>query len=103
MLYVSTELEALEHKATDISAVLKALGNERRLSILCRLAVNGEMPVGALMTEIGLGQSALSQHLARLRAEEIVGTRRDGQAIWYYIADERIGHLLRALYGIYCG
>jgi DNA-binding transcriptional ArsR family regulator len=58
---------------------------------------HGEMQVGLLAESIGLGQSALSQHLARLRADGLVGTRRDAQAIYYRIVDKRVGKLLKAL------
>jgi len=103
MLHLSRDLGALEHRADEVSTVLKALANERRLVVLCRLAANGEMSVGSLMEEVGLGQSALSQHLARLRAEGIVLTRRDGQTIWYRVADKRVAQLLDRICELYCG
>ena len=96
------EGKALEKKAAEVSATLRLLANQRRLLLLCRLALEGEMSVTALGRAVNLSQSALSQHLARLRADGLVTTRRESQAIFYRIADDRIGQLLGALYDIYC-
>lgn len=88
--------------ALDVANALRALGNERRLMILCRLVEAGEMTVGALVEAVGLSQSALSQHLARMRDENIVTFRRDSQTLWYRIADPRIEQLMAQLHGLYC-
>ena len=82
--------------------MLRALGNERRLMILCKLVEWGEGNVGALAEAVGLSQSALSQHLARLRDEEIVTFRRDSQTLWYRIADPRVEKLLAILHELVC-
>jgi ArsR family transcriptional regulator, virulence genes transcriptional regulator len=95
-------IEFLEAKAAEVSATLRLMANEKRLLILCRLALEGEMSVTPLGAAVNLSQSALSQHLARLRADRLVATRRQSQTLFYRIADERIGHLLTALYDIYC-
>jgi DNA-binding transcriptional ArsR family regulator len=71
-------LEELKSKAGAAEAMLKAVANRNRLVILCEL-LKGERSVGALQGAIGLSQSALSQHLARLRADELVATRRESQ------------------------
>lgn len=92
----------LEGKAAEASATLRLLANEKRLLVLCRLVKEGEMTVSALAEAAGLGQSALSQHLARLRADNIVAIRREAQQVHYRIADEKVRRLLDALYGIYC-
>lgn len=102
MIDLSVNVEALEAKAGDIATLLKALGNERRLMILCQLVANGEMSVGSLADAIELGQSALSQHLAKMREEGIVSTRREGQTIWYRITDARVEELMAILYRLYC-
>jgi ArsR family transcriptional regulator len=81
---------ALEARAGEVAATLAALANDRRLLILCKLVEDGEATVGALAEEVGLSQSALSQHLARMREEGIVAFRRDAQTLWYRIADHRI-------------
>lgn len=96
------DLDKWQTGAAEVTNVLKAVGNERRLLILCQLTNNGEMSVGALVDAIELGQSALSQHLAKMRDEGIVTTRRDGQTILYRIADSRIEELMATLYRLYC-
>lgn len=93
---------ALEARAGEIAGILAALANDRRLLILCKLLENGEATVGALAEEVGLSQSALSQHLARMREEGIVAFRRDAQTLWYRIADPRVESLLAALHRLYC-
>jgi len=95
-------IESLEEKAAEVSATLRLLANDKRLLVLCRLALEGEMSVTALGRAVNLSQSALSQHLAKLRADGVVTTRRESQALFYRIADDRIGQLLGALYDIYC-
>jgi ArsR family transcriptional regulator, virulence genes transcriptional regulator len=95
-------LEALEAKAQEVSQALRLLANDKRLLVLCRLVQERELSVGELGESVGLGQSALSQHLAKLRAEDLVTTRREGQTIYYRIADGRVAALLAALYEIYC-
>lgn len=81
--------------------LLKALSNERRLMIICAL-YQGEKSVGELESIVGLSQSALSQHLARLRRDSLVHTRRDAQTIYYSINDQATEAILRTLYDIYC-
>lgn len=95
-------IEALAAKAVEASRLLRTLANEHRLLILCHLSGRPEMAVGALVAEVGLSQSALSQHLARLRAEELVAFRRDSQTLHYRIADEGVLRILGALSDIYC-
>lgn len=95
------EMKAMQANAGAAAGLLRALSNEARLLVLCRLG-QGEMPVGALIDAVGLSQSALSQHLAKLRADGLVATRREGQTIFYRIADARVGALIEALHGIFC-
>lgn len=92
----------LEARAEETAAILALLANSRRLLILCKLMQAGERAVGALAQDVGLSQSALSQHLALLRAEGIVGTRREAQTIHYRVTDERVTNLLGALESIFC-
>ena len=82
-----------ERKLKRVTTLLKAVANEKRLKILCVLS-NGEKSVGALEELVSLSQSALSQHLARLRRDEIVETRRDAQTIYYSIADQNVVDLV---------
>jgi ArsR family transcriptional regulator len=95
-------LETFERQATEVADVLRALANERRLMILCKLVEWGEANVTTLTEAVGLSQSALSQHLAKMRDEGIVTTRRESQTIWYRIADSRIEQLFATLYALYC-
>jgi DNA-binding transcriptional ArsR family regulator len=92
----------LNAKAAEAARLLTALANEHRLAILCEL-VQGERSVGALVDAVGLTQSALSQHLAKLRAASIVATRRDAQTIYYRLASAAAGRIMKTLADIYCG
>ncbi|WP_439533439.1 ArsR/SmtB family transcription factor [Polymorphobacter sp.] len=94
-------IEQLEASAAAASRLLRALANERRLLILCQLA-GGERPAGSLQAGLGVSQSALSQHLAVLRADGLVATRREGQTIHYRIADPAAARLLETLAELYC-
>jgi ArsR family transcriptional regulator, virulence genes transcriptional regulator len=94
-------LRELQTKAGAAEALLKALANRNRLVILCEL-LRGERSVSALQGAVGLSQSALSQHLARLREDELVTTRRESQAIYYSIASDRVSRLIGLLYELYC-
>lgn len=98
----ASPLEAFERQATDVANVLRTLANERRLMILCKLMECGEANVKFLAEAVGLSQSALSQHLAKMRDEDIVTFRRESQTIWYRIADPRIEQLFGTLYELYC-
>ena len=95
----SNELQRRAHEASEL---LKALGNARRLMILCKL-MEGEKSVGELVRLVGLSQSALSQHLARLRRDRLVSTRRAAQTIYYTIEGAEVRALLQALHALYCG
>ena len=94
--------QGIEEAATDVADILRALANERRLMILCKLVESGEANVTSLAEAVGLSQSALSQHLAKMRDEELVTYRRDSQTLWYRIADPRVEELLSTLHRLYC-
>ena len=87
--------------AEDAAGLLKAIANPSRLLILCCLA-DGEMSVGALNEQIALSQSALSQHLAVLREDGLVRTRRESQSIYYSVAPGPASEILRVLHAHYC-
>lgn len=93
---MSGDIAALAAQAVNAAATLKLLANEQRLLLLCRIA-QGECSVGELVNRLGLSQSSVSQHLARLREGGLVATRRDGTIIYYDIADAGVHHLLAAL------
>lgn len=92
-----TGLAGLEANADEAARFLKLLANEQRLLILCHLVGNGEMTVNALADAVDLSQSALSQHLARLREDGLVKFRRDAQTLHYCVADPRAVRLLKTL------
>ena len=96
-------LKTLVKQAGQASKLLKLLGNEKRLLILCFLAVRGEMTVGEIVDVVKLSQSALSQHLAKLRADGLVAFRRNSQTLHYRVADKRALRVLQVLKDIYCG
>lgn len=102
MLKPPMDLATFEARAAGVADVLKALANQRRLMLLCKLVEHGEMRVGDLASTVGLSQSALSQHLARMREEGLVVARRERQTLWYRIADARVEALLASLYQLYC-
>jgi len=92
---------AMQEHAESASKLLKALANDKRLLILCQLA-EGESSVGHLVDKLQMGQSSLSQHLAVLRNEELVCTRRDAQTIYYRLNDGPVQEVMMTLYNIYC-
>jgi len=95
------DLERLHEKARRASTLLKAMSNEHRLMILCQL-LKGEKSVGELEKIVGLSQSALSQHLARLRRDQLVKTRRSAQTIFYSLQGIEVSAVIQTLYTLYC-
>ena len=95
------DFEQFEASAGKAAALLRTLSNERRLMILCQLGER-ELQVGALQPLVGLSQSALSQHLAVLREERLVATRRESQAVFYRIADPAALRVIATLAEIFC-
>ena len=93
---------AMRAHASDAAQLLKVLGNEKRLMILCLLA-EGERSVGELNALLELSQSALSQHLAILREQELVSTRREAQSVFYSLTPGPAFVLIHSLHDIYCG
>src|SRR6186997_2491968 len=92
----------MEENAGEVAGILRALANERRLLILCKLVEWGEANVNSLAEAVGLSQSALSQHLAKMREEGLVTFRRESQTLWYRIADPRIEQLFATLHKLFC-
>ncbi len=91
----------MRSQAAAAEAMLKALGNRHRLMILCRL-IDEEQSVGDLAAFLEVRDSTVSQHLALLRKDGAVSTRREGQTIWYALASEPVRRLVGTLYEIYC-
>lgn len=94
-------MQELKAHALEATQLLKALANENRLMILCSLA-QGELSVGELNDRVSLSQSALSQHLAWLRREQLVQTRRDAQTIYYSLQGTKAQQVIEVLQSIYC-
>lgn len=95
------QIADLEDRADDAAELLAAMANPKRLALLCAL-LGDELSVGELAERVGLAQSPLSQHLAKLRAMHLVATRREGQMIYYRLASEAVARVLETLHGIYC-
>ncbi|MEO8366428.1 MAG: metalloregulator ArsR/SmtB family transcription factor [Pseudoxanthomonas sp.] len=87
--------------AASAARLLKALGNEKRLMLLC-LLVEGEKTVGELNARLELSQSALSQHLAILRDDQLVATRREAQSIYYSLSEGPAQKVIATLHAIFC-
>ena len=102
MITAMADLEQFEARAGEVATMLKALASRPRLMVLCKLVEQGEMCVGEIADALDLSQSALSQHLAKMRDEGLVGFRREGQSLFYSIADPRCEALLATLHRLYC-
>jgi DNA-binding transcriptional ArsR family regulator len=93
--------DAMRDQANEASEILLALANANRLMILCHL-LEGELSVNELQTKMNLAQSALSQHLAKLRTLKLVATRRQAQSIFYSVQSEKVRAILGLLQDLYC-
>ena len=91
-------MQASAKNATDM---LKLLGHPDRLMVLCQLK-NGEASVGELSRMLGIKQSPLSQHLARMRHEGVVESRREAQTIYYRLSGDKVAQIVAVLYELYC-
>lgn len=95
------DLSLFEESAGRAAALMRLLSNEKRLMVLCQLA-DGELSVSEIQSRIGLSQSALSQHLALLRDEGVVATRRESQTIYYRVADHAAMRIIQTLAELFC-
>ena len=95
------DLDKMQMNAFQAADFLKTLANSNRLVILSRL-LGSEMCVGDLEKNLNISQSALSQHLSRMRAEGLVSTRRESQQIFYKIKDHRVAEMLKVTYDLFC-
>src|SRR5690606_5655149 len=94
-------IEKMRANASAAENLLKSLANANRLMVLCHL-VSGELSVGELERLVGLSQSSLSQHLARLRHQKILSCRKEGTTVYYSLSDENAASILQQLHVIYC-
>jgi ArsR family transcriptional regulator len=95
------DIDSMRQAAAQAGALLRTLGNEDRLLLLCQLS-QGEMSVGELAQALEIRQPTLSQQLGVLRQEGLVSTRRDGKQIYYVVSDEKTLAILNTLYQLYC-
>ena len=92
----------MQEGAAQAASLLRTVGNEHRLLVLCLLIEHGELSVGALNEYFSLSQSALSQHLAKMREEGLVTCRRESQTLYYRIDNPNVARLLATLKDIFC-
>ncbi len=98
---MAMNMDDMAANAAQAVKLLKALANERRLFILCHL-LEQEMSVGEMNQHLGLSQSALSQHLAILRNDGLVGTRKEAQTVYYSLKSEEVREVIALLHKLYC-
>ncbi|RKF20916.1 ArsR family transcriptional regulator [Alginatibacterium sediminis] len=94
-------IQDMQQNAAPAMKLIKAMANENRLMILCHL-LEKELSVSELNEQVLLSQSALSQHLAWLRKDELVKTRKEAQTIYYSLSSDEAREVLRTLHGLYC-
>jgi len=98
---MSIDLSDMEANAEQAVTLLKAMANNHRLMILCALS-SVELSVTALNDIVPVAQSSLSQHLAWLRREGMVTTRRESQTIYYSLASDEVREIIATLHKLYC-
>lgn len=98
---IDIDIDAMRRNAGEAARLLKTLANDQRLRVLC-LLIGGELSVGQINDKIDLSQSALSQHLAKLRDEGLVTTRREAQTIYYSLTGGPAQLIIQTLHDIYC-
>lgn len=101
MVALNLSSQDMDIMAEEASSLLLAMGNAKRLLILCNL-LDGELSVNELARLVTLNQAALSQHLAKLRALKLVATRREAQHIYYRLASLEVHEVLVTLNKLYC-
>ncbi|MEE2002598.1 metalloregulator ArsR/SmtB family transcription factor [Alkalimonas sp. MEB108] len=94
-------LQEMRKNSAKAAKLLKAISNERRLLILCYL-LEGEMSVGEMNDRLELSQSALSQHLALLRRNQLVKTRKEAQTVFYRIESDEVKAVMKVMHDLYC-
>ena len=95
-------IEALADQADEVARLLKLLGNSNRLRILCQLVDGPDKSVNCLADRLQISQSALSQHLAKMREDGLIEGKRDAQTIYYSLSDDNAVKLLSVLKELYC-
>ena len=98
---MNIDIAQLRPRAGEAARLMRALSSPHRLLVLCELH-GGERSVGALERAVGLKQSPLSQHLAKLRRDGLVKTRRESQTVYYSLADPRVSRVIGVLHETFC-
>lgn len=99
---MNSHMATLAASAGEAARMLRLLANEKRLLILCTLVARGEVNVSDLASEVELGMSALSQHLAKLREDGLVEARKESQMVFYRVSNPDAAKILGVLKDIYC-
>ncbi|WP_113632758.1 metalloregulator ArsR/SmtB family transcription factor [Pectobacterium peruviense] len=102
MALSNSDREFMQDGAVKAAALLRAIGNENRLLVLCLLIEHNEMSVGTLLEHIPLSQSALSQHLAKMREEGLISYRRESQTLYYRIENHDVEKIVATLKALFC-
>lgn len=102
MKQTSISSDTFEQQTRQAAEFLRTLGNANRLQVLCLLIEHGEMSVGQILTFTQLSQSALSQHLAKMREEGLVNYRRDAQVLYYSLCDDKVAKIVAVLKEMFC-
>ncbi len=102
MITMPLKIDEMRENAGEAADYMRALSNHSRLLILCHLVEARELTVGQLVERVGISQSALSQHLAKLREQGLVAFRRESQTLFYRIADPRAERILETLHELFC-
>lgn len=102
MSLVQQDFDFMQQGADQAAELLRSVGNKNRLLILCLLSMHQELCVGEMLAQLHLSQSALSQHLARMRQQGVVACRRESQTVYYHIADPNVLQLIASLKQIFC-
>lgn len=92
----------IQEGAAQAAAMLRAIGNEQRMLVLCLLIEHGELTVGAMLEHVALSQSALSQHLTKMREEGLIAFRREAQTLHYRIENPAVEKLMTTLKNMFC-
>jgi ArsR family transcriptional regulator, virulence genes transcriptional regulator len=99
---IDMRFDQLALKAGEAAQLLRAIANERRLLVLCHLISERELSAGQLVDRVGISQSALSQHLAKLRQEDLIDFRREAQTLYYRVSNDRAARVVELLRDVFC-
>lgn len=93
--------EEVMNVAGSLANLLKELANKNRILILCTI-FDKERTVSEIVSVLGVSQSAVSQHLSRMKHQNILGTRRDGKEIYYRITNDDVNRIISFMHSVFC-